>query len=119
MADFSRSPAKVYKNFNQEKNKMTHQNNDSRLDAVMELLIENGFDGFADVLRILLNEAMRIERKTPLLPGLTRGRRIAKVTPTDTSQNRSATEAPKPLLSTCFHQPTEKMAEAYDRVNQQ
>ena len=29
----------------------------------MELLIENGFDGMADVLRILLNEAMKIERE--------------------------------------------------------
>jgi len=27
----------------------------------MELLIENGFDGFADVMRILINEAMTIE----------------------------------------------------------
>ena len=41
---------------------MTHQNNDNKLDAVMELLIENGFEGFAEVLRILLNEAMKIER---------------------------------------------------------
>ena len=42
---------------------MTRQNNDNKLDAVMELLIENGFEGFADVLRILLNEAMKIERE--------------------------------------------------------
>lgn len=41
---------------------MTRQNNDNKLDAVMELLIENGFEGFAEVLRILLNEAMKIER---------------------------------------------------------
>jgi hypothetical protein len=41
---------------------MTHQNNDNKLDTVMEMLIENGFEGFADVLRILLNEAMKIER---------------------------------------------------------
>jgi putative transposase len=45
---------------------MTHQNNDNKLDAVMELLIENGFEGFADVLRILLNEAMKIERDNAL-----------------------------------------------------
>jgi putative transposase len=45
---------------------MTCQNNDSKLDAVMELLIENGFEGFADVLRILLNEAMKIERDNAL-----------------------------------------------------
>jgi len=41
---------------------MAHRNNDNELDAVMELLIENGFESFADVLRILLNEAMKIER---------------------------------------------------------
>jgi len=45
---------------------MTHRNNDNKLDAVMELLIENGFEGFADVLRIMLNEAMKIERDNTL-----------------------------------------------------
>jgi len=45
---------------------MAHRNNDSKLDDVMELLIENGFEGFADVLRILLNEAMKIERDQAL-----------------------------------------------------
>jgi len=45
---------------------MAHRNNDSKLDDVMELLIENGFEGFADVLRILLNEAMKIERNQAL-----------------------------------------------------
>jgi transposase-like protein len=45
---------------------MTCQNNNSKLDAVMELLIENGFEGFADVMRILLNEAMKIERDNAL-----------------------------------------------------
>src|SRR4030042_1379219 len=49
---------------------MTHRNNDNKLDAVMELLIENGFEGFADVLRILLNEAMKIERDNALGAGL-------------------------------------------------
>jgi transposase-like protein len=48
---------------------MAHQNNDNKLDDVMELLIENGFDGFADVLRILLNEAMKIERNQALGAG--------------------------------------------------
>ena len=32
----------------------------------MELLIENGFEGFADIMRILLNEAMKIERENAL-----------------------------------------------------
>ena len=45
---------------------MAHRNNDNKLDAVMEMLIENGFESFADVLRILLNEAMKIERDQAL-----------------------------------------------------
>ena len=45
---------------------MAHRNNDNKLDAVMEMLIENGFESFADVLRILLNEAMKIEREQAL-----------------------------------------------------
>jgi len=49
---------------------MAHANNDNKLDAVMEMLIENGFESFADVLRILLNEAMKIERDHALGAGL-------------------------------------------------
>ena len=49
---------------------MAHGNNDNKLDAVMEMLIENGFESFADVLRILLNEAMKIERDQVLGAGL-------------------------------------------------
>ena len=45
---------------------MAHTNNCNKLDAVMEMLIENGFESFADVLRILLNEAMKIERDNSL-----------------------------------------------------
>ncbi len=45
---------------------MAHRNNDNKLETVMELLIENGFESFADVLRILLNEAMKIERHQAL-----------------------------------------------------
>lgn len=45
---------------------MAHRNDCNKLDAVMEMLIENGFEGFADVLRILLNEAMKIERDNVL-----------------------------------------------------
>jgi putative transposase len=66
-AGSSRSPIKVLSlTLFKEKNKMTRQNNDNKLEAVMELLVENGFDGFADVLRILLNEAMKIEREQTL-----------------------------------------------------
>ena len=49
---------------------MAHRNNGNKLDAVMEMLIENGFESFADVLRILLNEAMKIERDHALGAGL-------------------------------------------------
>ncbi len=41
---------------------MVHRNNDNKLDAVMEMLIENGFESFVDVLRILLNGAIKFER---------------------------------------------------------
>ncbi len=41
---------------------MAHRPKDNTLDLVMELLIDNGFESFADVLRLLLNEVMKIER---------------------------------------------------------
>ncbi len=41
---------------------MAHQQDDNVLDAVMQLLIENGFGGLADTFRILINEAMKAER---------------------------------------------------------
>jgi len=48
---------------------MTRQTNGNTIETVMELLIENGFDGFADVMRILLNETMKIERDHALGAG--------------------------------------------------
>jgi len=48
---------------------MTRQTHGNTVEMVMELLIENGFDGFADVMRILLNEAMKIERDHALGAG--------------------------------------------------
>lgn len=45
---------------------MIRQNNDSVLQAAMEMLNENGFEAYAQVLRILLNEAMKIEREQTL-----------------------------------------------------
>jgi putative transposase len=41
---------------------MTHQEYPNVLEQVLELLVENGFDGLADACRILYNEAMKIER---------------------------------------------------------
>jgi transposase-like protein len=49
---------------------MAHKSNDNKLDAVMEMLIEKGCESFTDVLRVLLNEAMKIEREHALGAGL-------------------------------------------------
>jgi transposase-like protein len=48
---------------------MTRQTDGNTIETVMERLIENGFDGFADCMRILLNEAMKIERNHALGAG--------------------------------------------------
>jgi len=45
---------------------MTHQTDCNVLNDVMELLIENGFESMADVIRLLLNEAMKIDRENAL-----------------------------------------------------
>lgn len=45
---------------------MAHRQHGNACSDAMELLIENGFDGMADVLRILMNEAMKIERENAL-----------------------------------------------------
>ena len=48
---------------------MAHRKHGNAFDDAMELLIENGFDGMAEVLKILLNEAMKIEREDCLAAG--------------------------------------------------
>lgn len=48
---------------------MAHQQHGNAFNDAMELLIENGFDGMAEVLKILLNEAMKIEREQVLSAG--------------------------------------------------
>jgi len=48
---------------------MAHREHGNAFDNAMELLIENGFDGMAKVLTILLNEAMKIEREDALAAG--------------------------------------------------
>ena len=65
MAGRSRSPVKGNNNFNKE-TKMAHQQQRNVIDQVMELLIDNGFDSMADVMKILFNEAMKIEREEAL-----------------------------------------------------
>jgi len=42
---------------------MTHHDNPELLNHVLQLLTEHGHDGFAEGLRLLVNEAMRVERQ--------------------------------------------------------
>ena len=48
---------------------MAHRKHGNVFDDAMEMLVENGFDSMADVLKILLNEAMKIEREDCLAAG--------------------------------------------------
>lgn len=41
---------------------MTHQAQSNELDQAVQLLAENGFEGMANAIQILLNEAMKLER---------------------------------------------------------
>src|ERR1700710_1462555 len=41
---------------------MTHQEQTTALDQITELLAENGFDGLASAVTVLLNEVMKLER---------------------------------------------------------
>jgi transposase-like protein len=55
-------------NFKGER-RMTQEQNDTLLQSVMEELNSKGFEGFAEAVRILLNEAMRLEREKALQAG--------------------------------------------------
>ncbi len=48
---------------------MTYENNNKRFDDLMELLIDQGFEGMASAMQVLLNEAMKIERSEHLSAG--------------------------------------------------
>jgi transposase-like protein len=48
---------------------MTHQMQTTALDEIGQLLAEQGFDGLADALRVLLDEVMKIERAAVLGAG--------------------------------------------------
>ena len=48
---------------------MTHHDQTTALDQIGELLAEQGFDGLADALRVLLNEVMKLERAAVLKAG--------------------------------------------------
>ena len=45
---------------------MTHLEDSNALIAVVELLAENGFEGMAEAMQILLNEAMKLQRSAVL-----------------------------------------------------
>ena len=48
---------------------MTHQADSRTLAGVLEVLIENGFEGMADAMSVLFNEAMQLERSAFLDAG--------------------------------------------------
>jgi putative transposase len=48
---------------------MTHQEQTTALDQITELLAENGFDGLASAVTVLLNEVMKLERTHALGAG--------------------------------------------------
>ena len=45
---------------------MTHDDQFTRFDELLQLLSENGFDGMAEAIEILMNEAMKLERAEAL-----------------------------------------------------
>jgi transposase-like protein len=53
-------------NLTKEPPTMTHQLQTTALDQMTELLVENGFDGLAQAVVVLLNEVMKIERSHAL-----------------------------------------------------
>ena len=81
---------------------MAHNEHSNAFNDAMELLIENGFDGMADVLRILLNEAMKIDRentlaaeayqRTPLRKGYANGFKPKTI---DTRMGRITVDVPQ------------------------
>lgn len=48
---------------------MTHQSQSNELDQVLQLHCDSGFDGMAQAIEILLNEAMKLERAEVLGAG--------------------------------------------------
>ena len=45
---------------------MTQHSNDTTMNAVMEIINDNGLDGLGNAVSILINEAMKIERSSVL-----------------------------------------------------
>ncbi len=67
---------------------MTHQNNYTFSQSQLEDLTQQGLDGAAEMIRIMINEAMRAEREKYLAASSTSEQRTAKATQTGTSQRR-------------------------------
>ena len=53
---------------------MTRQLQSTELDSIVQLLAEHGFDGMAQAIELLLNEAMKLQRSEALRAGPRRGR---------------------------------------------
>jgi hypothetical protein len=68
---------------------MTHHVQPTAPDEIGQLLAEQGFDGLADALRVLLNEVMKLERAAVLKAAPTSGPRAAPATPTASSPRPS------------------------------
>ena len=65
---------------------MTHHDQTTALDEIMELLAEHGFDGMAQAIGVLLNEVMKLERTArPRGRPLPAVRGTARATPTASS----------------------------------
>ena len=64
------------------------QENGSKISEAVQLVMDYGFEGMEEAVRILLNEAMRLERERCSTRGLMRERRRAKGMRTGTSRSR-------------------------------
>ena len=67
---------------------MAHQADDSVIETVVQLLCENGLSHMADAMRLMLNEAMRIERSQALRPTRTSARKSGVAMLMASSQKR-------------------------------
>lgn len=69
---------------------MTHQNQSSEIAAVVQLLAAEGFEGMANAMQVLLNEAVKLERAEYLNAApYQNAPRIVAATPTASKTRRS------------------------------
>ena len=68
---------------------MTHLMQTTALDEIGQLLADQGFDGLADALRVLLNEVMKLERDSVLGAGPYQRGDDREATPTASSPRPS------------------------------